>query len=111
MTVKLTSQATGDLPLVNALAHELLGLLGKQADQPGILEPADMPHALGVLRGLPADSPQSRADTQAPDEAEEEGDLAVPFAEETVPLRKRAWPLIQMIERALAEGKPIVWGV
>ncbi len=111
MSLTLRCAATGDLLLIQALAHELLGLLGKQADQPGILEPADMPHALSVLRGLPVDSPQSRADTQAPDEAEEDGDLAVPFAEETVPLRKRAWPLIQMIERALAEGKPIVWGV
>ncbi len=110
MPLTLRSQATDDLLLLNDLAKALLGAFGKDASQPGILQPEDMPAALVVLRGLP-DGPTP------PDEpAAEPGELpahqAEPsFADEPVPLRRRAVPLVRMIEFALAERKPIVWGV
>ncbi len=110
MTIVLKSAAAGDLVLLNDLAKALLGAFGKDASQPGILQPADMPAALQALRGLP-DGPT------APDEpAAELGELPAhkpepSFADEPVPLRRRAVPLVRMIEFALAEQKPIVWGV
>lgn len=107
MTIKFKSQATGDLIMLNASAKALLKALGKSADGPGILVSEDMPAALQVLRALPEPvkpEPQTAA----------EGDESPPqiepsFQDEPVTLRQRAWPLIQMIERALAEGKPITW--
>lgn len=104
MPVTLRCAATGDLLLLSALAKDLLGLIGKNAAEPGILEPKDMPLALTVLRAL----------KDAPPPAAPEGDQpeATPaFSDEAVSLHKRAWPLIQMIEQALAGDKPIVWGV
>jgi hypothetical protein len=111
MSVKLRCAVTGDLLLLSATAHELLGLIGKQADQPGILEPQDMPGAVAQLKALKtqlpasADAPEPNKDDDAPSASPDDA------PQEIVSLYHRAVPLIQMIERALAAGKPIVWGV
>lgn len=120
MSVKFKSQATGDLVMVQAHARALLRVLGKSADEPGILEVADMPSALQTLRQLPQEAvePADQVGDER-DEQDDERDVAepgaerrsVPFMDESVSLGQRAWPLIRMIERAQAESKPIVWGV
>jgi len=110
--IKFKSQATGDLVMVQAHAAALLRVLGKSAEGQGILVLEDMPAALAVLKALP-----ETVERQAPEldgSSLEEG-MQLPaeprFQDEPVSLRQRSWPLIQMIERAQAEGKPIVWGV
>lgn len=108
MSLKLRCAATGDLLLLSATADQLLGLLGKSPAQPGIIEPADMPAALQVLHNLPTPGKdKAEAEGQEP----EQDEAPTSFQDESVSLRQRAWPLIQMIERAQAAGKPIVWGV
>mgnify|MGYP003703621025 CR=1 FL=1 len=107
MAITLRSPATGDLILLNDLAKALLGRLGKDASQPGILEPQDMADALRVLQALPDESPQ--ADVDPTEDGQRPGEPG--FADEIVPLRRRAVPLMRMIEQAQAEDKPIVWGV
>ena len=126
MPITFKSQATGDLVMLNAHAEALLKLLGKTVTAAGIIEAADMPHALSVLRaiedprhaqataraernGHEADS-AGAADAEAESDAESPG-LVLPFQDEPVSLHQRAVPLIRLIEQALAEGKPIVWGV
>ena len=113
MPITFKSQAAGDLVMLQASAEAVLSLLGKTAQEPGILEPKDMPAALAVLKGLPADELEPAPDTAAgaPDDATEPLAQDPAFADEPVTLRQRAWPLVRMIERALAENKPIVWGV
>jgi hypothetical protein len=108
MSLTLRSKATADLLLLNGLAKDLLGALGKDATQPGILVPQDMAAALRTLQDLP-DAPPSASAEAAGDEAAAKPEPA--FADEVVPLRRRAVPLIRMIERALSENHPIVWGV
>jgi hypothetical protein len=109
MALTLRSPAAGDLILLNDLAKELLGRLGKDSSHPGILEPKDMAAALQTLQALP-ETPDASSN-----EGDEDGTLSrkaeAPFADATVPLRHRAVPLIRMIEFALAEKQPIVWGV
>ncbi len=115
MPITFKSQAAGDLLMLQASAEALLSLLGKDAAQPGILEPKDMPSALAVLKGLSADEPEPiDLPTEATDDSDDVSAAPSadrPFADEPVTLRQRAWPLVRMIERALAENKPIVWGV
>lgn len=110
MSITFKSQATGDLFMLQVHAEALLKLLGKTPGPQGILEVKDMSAALATLRALTDEVPQ-----QPVVEDEETGErLPQPeptFADEPVSLRKRAWPLIQMIERAQAADKPIVWGV
>ena len=107
MAIKFKSQATGDLVMVQATARAVLALLGKSPDGPGILEPADMARALAALRSASDEVPPNQSND--PDKDEDRAEPA--FAEEPVSLRKHVYPLILMIERAQAAGKPIVWGV
>jgi hypothetical protein len=113
--IKFKSQATGDLVMVQAHATAVLRLLGKSAEGQGILVPEDMPAALATLKALPDQDDRSVAQAVALNKSGEADDgqptVEPTFQEEAVSLRHRAWPLAQMIERALAEGKPIVWGV
>lgn len=121
MPVTFKSQATGNLVMLSAHAEALLKLLGKTAAQPGILEVADMPHALSTFRSLDPDQlPDSPASTDAAQavegthaaDAEKRQDKPpVGFQDEPVSLRQRAAPFIRLIEQAQAGGKPIVWGV
>ena len=111
MPVTFKSQATGDLLMLNDSAEALLQCLGKTSKEPGIIEPQDMVHALAVLKALP-DAPEPADVEQSIQEAG--GKVEAPelrFADEFVSLRHRAVPLIRMIEQALSEQKPIVWGV
>jgi len=111
MPLTFKSQATGDLVMLKAHAEALLSAMGKSDLSKGILVPADMPGALAVLKALPDDA--RRGSQEASDDAGEpvEPKPEPAFADEAVSLRQRAWPLIQMIERAHAADKPIVWGV
>lgn len=118
MSITFKSQATGDLFMVQAHAESLLKLLGKAPAAKGIIEPKDMPAALEALRALGdevaedegASAPERARDDDA--DAREDGEPREPgFLGERVSLRLRAWPLIQMLEKAHAADKPIVWGV
>lgn len=99
------SQATDNLVMLQSTAEALLKLVGKSAAEPGIIEVPDMPRVLDALRGASSDVPPPpvHPDTHEP--------IELPFADQPVSLHQRAAPLVRMVERALAEGKPIVWGV
>jgi hypothetical protein len=105
MPVIFKSKATGDLLMVSAHAQALLDFLGKTATQPGILSVEDMPAALVTLHALPDEDPDQDED-RGDDEAQ-----ARRKGIDGVSARKRAWPLIRLIDEALAAGEPIVWGV
>ncbi len=118
MPVTFKSQATGNLVMLSAHAEALLKLLGKTAVEPGILEVADMPHALVTLRALDPDElpdvPARVSDEgtlAADNDRRQEDKPPVGFQDEPVSLRQRAAPFIRLIEQAQAGGKPIVWGV
>ena len=104
MLITFKSQAAADLIMLNDSAEALLHLLGKTTAGPGILEPKDMPAALGTLRALTADGPEPISPV-AEDEDEPK------FVDEPVSMRQRVWPFIRMLEQAQRAGKPIVWGV
>lgn len=125
MPVTFKSQATGHLVMLSAHAEALLKLLGKTAVAPGILEVADMPHALATFRALDPDqlpdapaapaapTPAQASDGAHPADVERHQDDQPPvgFQDEPVSLRQRAAPFIRLIEQAQAGNKPIVWGV
>lgn len=105
MTFKFKSQATGELLMLTAHAQALLHHIGKSPDPKGILTPEEMPAALAALRSLPGDEPVAEEGAAAQDDDDQQPDT------NAVDLRRRAWPLIQMIETAQAAKEPIVWGV
>jgi hypothetical protein len=113
MLYRFQSQATGDVVMLPAHAEALLHIIGKDAAPQGVLTVEDMPAALAALQRAIAEEEARRAHAAgAAASADEEADDIDPQAEEERPgMRQRAWPLMQMIERAAAEGQAVVWGV
>lgn len=107
MIYKFKSKAAGDLIMMGPTGDQVLRLIGKEPAPKGIIEPATMPAAMAAIERAVADDEAARA--RAEREAEAEGRTLGP--RESVSLRQRAWPMIEMMKRAHAAGKEIVWGV
>jgi Domain of unknown function (DUF1840) len=105
MPITFKSKATGDLIMLTAHAGALLGRIGKSVTGAGILTVPEMPAALKVLKNLDDGSQEAAAATLAAN------DDPIDPMDEPVSLRKRAVPLVRMIEEAQAGAEPIVWGV
>ena len=99
MMYKFKSQATGDLIMTQPVGDRVLSLIGKSASAQGIIEVDQMAAAMGALEAAVA--------AESPKPSNDEGD-ASPKAD-TVSLRQRVWPMVEMMKRALAEKQPIVW--
>ncbi|MDE2402603.1 MAG: DUF1840 domain-containing protein [Burkholderiales bacterium] len=104
MSLKFKSQAAEDVVMLQVHAQQVLQVIGRDANQPGVLEVKDLPTALALLKGLPDPTVQ-------PSDPDDEDDPSLHRPEEPVSLRHRAWPLIKMVERSLAAQQPVTWGV
>lgn len=110
MLYKFKSKVCSNIIMLEPQGRQILTIWGRDEAslaQPGILLPADMPAALQALHAAVAHDEAQRA--QAAQAAQEPGQAA-PVAQ-GVPLRLRAVPLVDMLERSLKAGKEIVWGV
>ena len=96
------SKADGDLLMMDPVGDQLLRILGREPSKQGILEVAALPGAIAALQQAVAEADRQRAGRD--DEERDGGAVAVG-------LGQRAWPLIEMMKRSLAERADIVWGV
>ena len=106
MLVTFKSDADADVVMYRKHAEPIVQLLGKDVER-GILTPEELPQAIAKLEAaIEADRRVHPGLYEAEEEkAKEEGkDVPVEF-------HRRAWPLLQMMKRSLAEKKPVVWGV
>jgi Domain of unknown function (DUF1840) len=103
MIYKFKSKATGDVIMTGPVGDQLLRIVGKPPAAQGIIEPEAMPAALLAIAA------EEAARAEAEREAAAEGRKLAP--REGVTLRQRLWPMVEMIKRAQAERKEIVWGV
>jgi len=111
MIYRFRSRADGDIVMLQATAERVLALLGKTAGAPGILEPADMPAARAALEGaVQADDEVRQALASGREPAAEAPAGAASGPLDAVSLRRRVWPLVEMIKRAQAEDTPVLWG-
>jgi hypothetical protein len=107
MIYKFKSKSSGDVIMMGPSGDHVLRTIGKSPSPKGIIEPAAMPAAIAALERAIADEEEARQRAEA--EAQAEG-KKLP-AGDAVSLRQRAWPLVDMMRRAHAEGHDIVWGV
>ena len=108
MIYKFKSAASGDVIMLGPHGDAVLRLLGRAPQAKGIVEAGDIPAALAALRAAiaPANTPGAEGAEGGPRHAEDhDGD------EQAVSLRRRLWPIIDMLERAAAADVPVVWGV
>ena len=107
MIYKFKSKSAGDVIMMGPSGDQVLSIIGKAPAAKGIIEPAAMPAAIAAIERAIADDENARKQAEA--EAAAEGKTLPP--REAVTLRQRAWPLVEMLKRAHAEGRDIVWGV
>ncbi len=110
MIYRFQSKATGDLVMTGPVGDRVLRAMGLEPARQGIVEPGAMPGAIRALEAAIDSDEAARAQTQVASDAM--NDDGAPVADgDDVSLRQRAWPLMQMMERAQAADVPIVWGV
>lgn len=108
MLYKFKSKAAADLIMLEPQGRQILEIIGKTPGGSGIVTAAQIP---GAIAALEAAVKASEAQPPAPegregDEDEEQGGRA-----DTVKLRQRAAPFIEMLRKSAAEQADVVWGV
>ena len=107
MIYKFKSKADGDLVMTGPAGDAVLRLIGKAPAAQGIIEAGALGAAIAAIEQAVKDDEAARA--QAEKEAAADGQKLKP--RDGVTLRQRAWPLLEMMKRSLAERADIVWGV
>lgn len=114
MLYKFKSKATGDLIMLEPQGRQILKLIGKEAGPQGIILPTEMLPAITALQEAVV---REEAAIQAAREAaqvatnDEQVKQASVDAAKGVTLKQRVVPFIDMLRRAHAEDKDVVWGV
>ena len=97
------SKADADLIMMEPAGDQLLRIVGHEPARQGIIEAAAIPAAMRAIEAAVA------AETGRHGSKADDGDEAL--REPRVGLAQRAWPLLAMMKRSLAEQADIVWGV
>lgn len=105
MLYKFKSKAGGDVIMLGPDGDQMLRIIGKEPAAKGILLVNDMPVALRALEAAVL------ADEHAPAAPANDGGEVVEPRSSRVALRQRAWPLMDLIRRALSSEHDVVWGV
>ena len=109
MLVTFKSKAAADIPMYPEHAKMLLSVVGKpfepESAPQGIITAAEAPAALAKLKAA-ADASRNTEKDGAQTAADDQPGQAI-----SVGLAQRAFPLIDMLERAVKDGRDIVWGV
>jgi Domain of unknown function (DUF1840) len=107
MLYKFKSAATGDLIMLEPNGRRVLEIIGKDAGPTGIILPEHMAAAqTAIQQAVEREEAQQQAALQ---EAKAQGKPTPTF--EVLSLRKRAWPMVEMLQRCAKENVPITWGV
>ena len=107
MLYKFKSKAAGDVIMTGPVGDRVLRAMGRGPAAQGIFESSALSSLIGTLEAAIADDEASRK-SRAPANADAKDG---PAAEEGLSLRQRAWPLVELMRRALAEKVDVVWGV
>lgn len=93
--IRFHSRAAGDFSMFEEVAISLIKKMGHSGTVPSALMPEDIPQALASLQA---------AMSVEPEEPAKSGD-----DEPVVSLSRRAWPLVKMLEAAIAENCEVMW--
>ena len=105
MIYKFRSKAAGDTLMLGPQGEQFLRVIGREPELKGILEPPAMAGALVALQQAIERDDAARAQGTVDDAVLEAA------GQDPVSLRRRLWPMVEMLRRAQAAGEPVVWGV
>ena len=101
------SKADGDLMMMDPVGEQILRIIGREPAKQGIVEAAALPAAIAALQLAVATADGERRDDRAARGDDDNASGSAP----AVGLAQRAWPMLEMMRRSLAERADIVWGV
>lgn len=107
MLYKFKSRATADVIMLESNGRQVLQIVGKTPGESGIITAQQIPAAIAALEAAVADD-DARRRALAEDEGQE-GDRDDAAAADSVSLRQRAAPMIDMLRRSAAEGRDVTW--
>jgi Domain of unknown function (DUF1840) len=103
MLYKFKSKAAGDVIMLGPNGDRVLRLVGREPAAKGIFEVEHQAALIAQLERAVAEDEATRRESQA-----EGGEAAA--RGDTVSLRQRVWPLVEMLRRCLSAREPITWG-
>ena len=95
------SRADADLIMLGPVGDQLLRIMGREPSARGIIEAAALPAAIKAIEAAVAAERREHANNESEEDRKEP----------RVGLGQRAWPMLEMMKRALADKNDIVWGV
>ena len=101
---RFKSRADADLIMMAPVGDQLLRIVGKEPAAQGIIASAQLPEAIAALEVAIAAAEAARKSSPRDGDDDASGATAVGLAQ-------RAWPLLEMMRRSLAEKADVVWGV
>ncbi len=108
MLIVFKSQASGDVMMFEKNARDLLAVIGKDRDaSQGVITVEQLPEAIGRLRAAIDEDKASRSDVDSgePDPIDQGS------GQPRIHLAQRAIPLLELMQYALDDEKPVTWGV
>jgi hypothetical protein len=102
MLITFRTPVYSDITLFGDIGKSFIRHMGHSGKVPGALDKEDVPKALDNLRAAISAQEAVVSSTVAPGEEVEEGD-------EPVPVRQRAFPLLQLLAAAAAAGEYVSW--
>ena len=111
MLFKFKSRATADVIMLEPNGKQLLEIIGKSPNEPhGIITAAQIPAAIAALEAAVLEEERRLAEAgqtaDAEDAAQQEPDG---WERDTVTLRQRAAPFIDMLRRSAAAEREVTW--
>ncbi|MDO8320387.1 DUF1840 domain-containing protein [Rhodoferax sp.] len=105
MIYKFKSQADADVIMLQANGDQMLSIIGKEPSARGIIIVAQMPAAIAALDAA------IEVHEAAVAKRHEHPELVVEVEGDSVMLRHRAAPFIDLLKTSAQAGKDVVWGV
>ncbi len=106
MMYRFKSKSSADLIMMERVGDQMLRIIGKKPAPQGIIEAQALPAAIAAVEH--AVTASEAAPENAHDASDDETDAA---KHDKIGLRQRAWPFLEMMKRARAEGHDVVWGI
>ncbi len=106
MLYRFKSKASGDVIMTQVDGDEVLRAMGREPAERGIVTVAQLPLAIESLQSAVARQ-DAALGTRSPPADDAAGTDDAP----AVGLKRRAWPMLDMLQRARDAEVDIVWGV
>lgn len=105
MIYKFKSQADADVIMLQANGDQMLTIIDREPSAQGIITVAQIPAAIAALDAA------IEAHEAAVAKRREHPELVVEVEGDSVRLRDRAGPFIDLLKTSALAGKDVVWGV